>query len=342
MTIEPTDSYQEVLKAIKERVRQAQYQALKAVNTELIAAYWDLGRLIVENQERYGWGEGIVDRLAKDLRLDFPGVRGFSNRSLRYMRSFYLTYLNKPKLQSLIAEISWTGNLAILDKCNTDQEREFYLKMAKNYGWSSRTLSNQLDTKAFERWLLNQTNFDLAISADRRAKATLAVKDDYNFDFLGIEGDTSEREIEDGLVANITKLLAEMGGYFTFAGRQVAIKVSENEYFIDLLFYHRQLKCLVAIDIKAGEFKPEYAGKMQFYLTALDEQARVEGENPSVGIVVCKDKDRTIVEYTLKSVTQPIGVSTYRTYNVAQLPQVIAKYLPSQEEIEKRLTQLPE
>lgn len=338
---QPTsDNYQETLKAVKERILQAQYNALKAVNKELIALYWDLGKLIIENQELYGWGEGTVQQLAKDLQQDFPGVRGFSSRNLHYMRRFYLTYKDNSKLQPLVAEISWSHNTIILDKCSDDLQREFYIKMSIKFGWSKRTLSVELDSKAYERWLLNQTNFEMTISADRRAKATLSVKDDYNFDFLGIEGEPSERELEDALISNITKLLAEMGGYFTFAGRQVPIKVSENEYYIDLLFYHRQLKSLIAVDLKIGDFKPEYAGKMQFYLSALDEQFRVEGENPSIGIIICQGKDRTIVEYTLKSVTQPIGVATYRTYNIEQLPETISKYLPSQEEIEKRLVQL--
>ena len=258
------------------------------------------------------------------------------------MRKFYLTYKDNPKLQPLAGEISWSHNQLILDKCTTDQEREFYLKVSKNFGWSKRTLANEINTQAYQRWVLNQTNFEVALSAEQRAKAVLAVKDDYNFDFLAIEGTPSERELEDALVSNITKLLAEMGGYFTFAGRQVPIKIDDQEYLIDLLFFHRKLKCMVAVDLKTGEFKPEYAGKMQFYLTALDELARVEGENPSIGIIVCKDKSRTIVEYTLKSVTQPIGVATYHTYDIAQLPETISKYMPSQEEIETRLTGLPE
>ena len=258
------------------------------------------------------------------------------------MRKLYLTYKDNPKLQPLAGEISWSHNQLILDKCTTDQEREFYLKVSRNFGWSKRTLTNEINTQAYQRWILNQTNFEVALSAEQRAKAVLAVKDDYNFDFLAIEGTPSKRELEDALVSNITKLLAEMGGYFTFAGRQVPIKVADQEYLIDLLFFHRKLKCMVAVDLKTGEFKPEYAGKMQFYLTALDELARVEGENPSIGIIVCKDKNRTIVEYTLKSVTQPIGVATYHTYDIAQLPKTISKYMPSQEEIETRLTGLPE
>ncbi|NWJ96793.1 MAG: DUF1016 domain-containing protein [Chloroflexi bacterium] len=342
MSIDKLDSYVEFLKAVKERVRQGQYAALKAVNKELITLHWDLGRLIVETQQKYGWGESVIEHLAKDLKLEFEGERGFAVRNLRYIRSFYLTYCDDEKLQSLIAEIGWTHHLKILG-CKDSKEREFYLRMTKIYAWSVRALEQQIVNKAYERWLLNQTNFEGTLPEDKRARAVLAVKDDYNFDFLGIEGEPSERELEDGLVANITKLLAEMGGYFTFAGKQFRIEVDEKEYFVDLLFYHRQLKCLVAIDLKTGEFKPEYAGKMQFYLSALDDQSRVEGENPSIGLIVCRKKDRTTVEYTLRDVNRPMGVATYHNYaGIKELPDKIAKYLPSEEEIEKRLTQLPD
>ena len=212
--------------------------------------------------------------------------------------------------------------------------------MTKKYNWSYRTLNQQIAQKTYEKWLLNQTNFQETVSEERRVKALLAVKDDYNFDFIGLPNEASERELEDALVANITKLLAEMGGYFTFVGRQFRVEVGDDEYFIDLVFYHRKLKCLVAVELKAGKFMPEYAGKMQFYLSALDDIARVEGENPSIGLLICKSKDRTLVEYTLRDVNRPIGVASYNQYNLNELPQTIAKYLPGEEEIAKRLTPL--
>jgi predicted nuclease of restriction endonuclease-like (RecB) superfamily len=338
-----SDTYAEFLNLVKERVRQAQYTALKAVNKELLALYWDLGRMIVEKQERYGWGEQVVKRLSKDLKIELEGMSGLSPQNLWYMRKFYLTYKNQPKLQQLAGEIGWSHNQLILDKCKTAPEREFYLKMSRDLAWSRHTLLKQLNGNAYERWLLNQTNFESTVSEERQARAILAVKDDYNFDFLGIADDPSERELEDALVSNITKLLAEMGGYFTFVGRQFRLEVEGEEYFIDLVFYHRQLKSLVAVDLKKGEFKPEYAGKMQFYLSALDDQARVEGESPSIGIIVCRKKNRTTVEYTLRDVNRPIGVASYNHYSsIEQLPEIIAKYLPSEEVIEKRLNDLAE
>jgi len=343
MNIEKSDSYVDFLKEVKERVRQAQYNALKAVNSELITLYWDLGQLIVEKQEQFGWGDNTVKQLSKDLRVELPGMSGLSPQNLWYMRKFYLTYKDNPKLQQVAGEIGWGHNQIILDKCKNEAEREFYLKMSHNLGWSRATLAKQLNDKTFERWLLNQTNFKETIPEERRARALLAVKDDYNFDFLGIEGEPSERELEDALVSNITKLLAEMGGYFAYVGRQFRLEVDGDEYFIDLLFYHRQLKSLVAVDLKKGAFKPEDAGKMQFYLSALDDQVRIEGENPSIGIIISRSKSRTKVEYTLRDVNRPIGIASFNHYSsIEQLPETIAKYLPSEEELGKRLAELPE
>ncbi len=217
-----TEDYRHVLEELKKRVQQAQYQALKAVNHELVGLYWDIGRTIVENQERYKWGDGVVERLARDLQLEFEGVAGFSVRNLRYMKRFYLTYKENTKLQPLVAELGWTHNLIILDKCSSDLEREFYLRVANRMAWSKYTLTREINSNAYERYLASQTSFDHTLSEEQQAKSVLAVKDDYNFDFLGIEGEPSERELEDALVSNITKFLAEMGdgrGYFTFVGR---------------------------------------------------------------------------------------------------------------------------
>ncbi|MBF6612289.1 MAG: DUF1016 family protein [Chloroflexi bacterium] len=340
--IQRTENYRSFLEALKQRVTRAQYEALKAVNRELIALYWDIGRIIVEKQAQFGWGEGIIERLAKDLQIEFEGVAGFSVRNLRYMKRFYLTYKDDTKLQPMVAEIGWTHNLIILDKCENDLEREFYLLTARRMGWSKHTLAREIDNHAYERFLANQTSFEHTLSEEQRARAVLTVKDDYNFDFLGLGSEPSERELEDALVRNITRFLAEMGGergYFTFVGRQFKVEVDEEEFFLDLLFYHRELRYLVAVEMKAGKFKPEYAGKMQFYLAALDDKVRLQGENPSIGIIVCRSKNRTIVEYTLRDVTRPIGISTYNHYTTLdQVPDRIAKYLPTPDEIERRLS----
>lgn len=339
MDIELSENYKQVLQAVKARVQQAQYAALRAVNTELIQLYWDIGRIIVEKQAQHHWGDNIVEQLAHDLQVEIPGIRGFSLSNVWRMRSFYLTYKDTPKLAQLVREIGWSHNVVIMERCKDELEREFYLKLTSQNGWSRAALIENITHSAYQRFLENQTNFRTTVPQERRAKALLAVKDEYNFDFIQMRASFQERELEEALVTNITKFLAEMGGYFAFVGRQFRVEIKEKEFFIDLLFYHRRLRSLVAVELKAGEFEPEYAGKMQFYLTALNETVRLEGEHPSIGIIICKEKDRTIVEYTLKNVHEPIGVATYKTYSTLDdIPEKIAKYLPSPTELEKRLT----
>ncbi len=329
------DNYQSFLKDIKERILSAQYEALRAVNKELITLYWDIGKMIVERQEKEGWGKSVVEQLAKDLQMEFPGIKGFSERNLWNMRNFYLTYKDSKKLQPLVAEISWTKNVLIMSKCKDDLEREFYIRMTKKFGWTKNVLIHQVESRAYERFLLNQTNFDQSLPEKYRPPAKLAVKDEYTFDFLELREEHSERELELALINNIRRFLIEMGGYFTFIGNQYRLEVGGEEFFVDLILYHRRLRCLVAIELKVGEFKPEYAGKMQFYLSVLNDTVRLAEENPSIGIILCKEKNRIIVEYALKDTTQPIGVSTYKI--TTTLPEELRKYLPSGEEIAKRL-----
>ncbi len=333
------EHYTHLLQAIKDRVFQAQYQALQAVNKELIRLYWDIGRIIVEKQAQAGWGERVIETLARDVRAAFPGVRGFSARNLRYMRSFYLAYRHEELLQTLSAEISWSHNILIMEQCAEPQERLFYLKLAAQSTLSYRLLERKIKSGEYHRFLANQTNFAQTLDRPRAAHALQVVKDDYNLDFLGLADAHTERELEDALVANITTFLSEMGGYFTFVGRQFRVEVNHEEFFIDLLFYHRTLSCLVAVELKAGKFQPEYVGKMQFYLSALDETARLAHENPSIGIIVCREKDRTIVDYTLRDVHKPIGVASYNHYaRLEELPETIGKYLPSPEDLAQRFT----
>lgn len=343
MSIERSDDYKLLLQALKERVAQAQFAALKTVNRELINLYWDIGRTIVEQQERLGWGENIVEQVARDLRAEFPGVRGFSRRNVFNMRRYYLTYQSDPKVQTLSAQIPWSHNTLILDICKTEEERAFYLDTAARFNLSYRVLERQIRGGEYQRYQLNQTNFSQTLPPIQVRQALLAVKDDYNLDFLGLADEHTERQLEDALILNITRFLQEMGGYFTFVGRQVRVEVNDQEYFIDLLFYHRKLKCLVAVELKAGPFQPEHAGKMQFYLSALDDQVRLEDENTSIGIIVARTKDRTVVEYTLRGETRPIGVASYNQYSsLEEVPERIAKYLPSPDEIGERLADLGE
>jgi predicted nuclease of restriction endonuclease-like (RecB) superfamily len=325
--------YGSFLKEIKQRIRTAQYEALKAVNKELILLYWDIGSKIVDNQKKHGWGKAIVETLAKDLQLEFPGVTGYSADNLWRMRKFYLNYVNKPKLAPLVQEIAWAHNIVIMEKCKGDLPREFYLRMAQKYGWTKNVLIHQIENQSYEKTLINQTNFNKTLPEKIKKQAKLAVKDEYTFDFLDLSDKHSENELERAMLAKINQFLIEMGGVFSFMGNQFRLEIDGEEYFIDLLLYHRRLKCLVAIELKIGKFLPEYVGKMQFYLTALDVTIKEKSENPSIGIILCKEKKRTIVEYALKESNKPIAVASYRI--TSTLPKELRKELPSPAQIQK-------
>jgi predicted nuclease of restriction endonuclease-like (RecB) superfamily len=329
------DDYAILLAEVKERVRAAQYDALKAVNKKLVALYWDIGRMTTERQAAGAHGTAVVKRLAADLQAEFPGIVGFSWRNLFNMSEFFTAYRDKPKLQPLAAIIGWTQNLVILQRCKDPLEREFYLRMTAKFGWTKNVLIHQIENQSYEKTLLGQTNFDKALTPKLRAQAKLAVRDEYTFDFLELGEEHAERELERALVGRIEQFLRAMGGLFAFVGSQFRMEVDGREFFIDLLLYHLRLRCLVAIELKVGEFQPEFVGKMQFYLTALDRQVREKGENPSIGIILCKEKRRTIVEYALHDATKPIGVATYRI--VKRLPKELKGQLPGPEEIAKLL-----
>ena len=329
-SILPSD-YAAFLTAVKERVRTAQYAALKSVNTELVGLYWDIGRMIVERQSGGTWGKAVVQKLAEDLQSEFPGVSGFSTSNLWRMKGLVDAYQDHEKLAPLVREIAWSHNLVILEQCNDSLEREFYLRMTRKFGWSKSVLIHQIENQSYEKSLLGQTNFDRALTPKLRAQAKLAVKDEYTFDFLELGDKHDERELERALIAKIEDFLRAMGGMFAFMGSQFRLEVEGDEYFIDLLLFHRRLRCLVAIELKIGTFKPEFVGKMQFYLTALDRQVRQRDENPSIGIILCKDKKRTVVEYALHDARKPIGVATYQIRKT--LPKSLAGQLPSPEKI---------
>jgi predicted nuclease of restriction endonuclease-like (RecB) superfamily len=330
----PND-YASLLAEIKERVRTAQYTALRAVNKELVGLYWDIGEMISDRQVTGMHGDAVVERLADDLRMEFPGIGGFSRRNVFYMREFYLSYRNLPKVQPLVAQIGWTQNLIILQRCRDPLQQEFYIRMTKKFGWTKNVLIHQIENQSYEKTLLGQTNFDKALPPKLRAQAKLAVRDEYTFDFLELGEKHAERELERALVGRIEQFLHAMGGLFAFVGSQYRVEVEGREFFIDLLLFHRRLRCLVAIELKVGEFQPEFVGKMQFYLTALDRQVREKGENPSIGIILCKEKRRTIVEYALFESSKPIGVATYRI--LKRLPKELRGQLPGPEEIARLL-----
>jgi predicted nuclease of restriction endonuclease-like (RecB) superfamily len=333
-------NYKVFLEEIKAKVYQSQYEALKQVNKQLIELYLFIGQSIIEKQKKHNWGNSVVEELAKDLQKEFVGIKGFSSQNLWRMRKFYQEYQGNEKLAPLVREIGWSHNVMIFEKVKDDLEREFYIKMTKKLGWSKNILIHQIEGKSYELFLLNQTNFDQSLEEKYKHQAKLAVKDSYNFDFLEIHESYNERELELALIKNIRSFLLEMGSDFAFIGNQYKITVDQDDFYIDLLLYHRRLKSLVVIELKTTKFKPEHAGQLQFYLTALDEQVKTEDENPSIGILICKSKSRTVVEYALKNASVPMGIASYTISE--ELPEYIGELLPSTAQIVERLQKLIE
>lgn len=329
-----TKDYKAFFTEIKEKIYQAQYEAMKQVNKALIKLYWDIGKSIVEKQQKHKWGKSVVEKLAEDLQNEFPGMNGLSSRNVWRMRMFYVEY---EKLPPMVAEISWSHNIIIIEKCKDENARKFYIGMSKKYGWTKNVLVHHIEGKSFEKFLLGQTNFDKTLPEKYKHQAKLAVRDEYNFEFLEIGEEHNERELELAIMKNIRKFLMEMGGDFAFIGNQYRLAL-EEDFSVDILLYHRKLKSLVAIDLKTGKFKPDYAGKMSFYLSVLNDKVKTADENPSIGIIVCREKNRTTVEYALKELNQPIGVTTYKVS--PKLPKDYKKYLPSPETIIKSLTDM--
>ncbi|MGB7533716.1 MAG: PDDEXK nuclease domain-containing protein [Halobacteriota archaeon] len=334
--------YIKFLTDLKSKIRQAQYKAYRAVNTELITLYWEIGQSIVDKQEELGWGQKIIQKLSEDLQKEFPKNSGFSYANLDRMRKFFLTFKDTPKLAQLVREIPWGQNIIIIEKLNDDYQREYYLRMTVRNAWSRNILVHQIETKSFERFLADTKshNFDMTLPVEMQERVEPVVKDNYMLDFLEISESIKERALEGKLLENIRRFLLELGTGFSFIGHQYKIAIGENEYFIDLLFYHRYLKCLIAIDLKIGKFIPEYAGKMNFYLNLLDDKVKLPDEHPSIGLILCKEKDNIVVEYALRNITKPMGVAKY--YLTRELPADLVKQLPAPEVIETKLKELEE
>ncbi len=333
--MESPKEYRDFFVEVKDRIRSAQYEALRSVNKELVALYWDRGKMIAEKQKVEGWGKSVVETLAADLQKEFPGQRGYSTTNLWNMVQYYTEYQGDTILQSLTGEISFSHNVIIFSKCKTRSERLFYLLAAKRFGWTSRVLDHQIDNRTYEKYTLNQTNFDQTVPEKYQAQRKLAVKDHYTFDFLELSDNHSEHELELALLKNIRGFLIELGDDFSFIGNQYRLGVEDEEYYIDLLLYHRRLQSLVAIELKTGAFKPEYKGKMEFYLAVLNDQVKLPNENDSIGIIICKNKKRLVVEYSLKSSMLPIGVATYST--TPELPEYYKTLLPNPEMVARSI-----
>ena len=364
--------YATFLESLKRRIQRAQATAILSVNRELIQLYWDIGRLICERQEQAGWGQSVLERLADDLRKALPGIGGFSRSNVFRMRAFYLAYRSPPKVAqpvrqlkgipkvaqpvrqlkaipkvaqpvrlldeeqppAAVAGIPWGHNVVLLQKLKNSAHRLWYAAKAVEHGWSRAVLMVQIETDLLSRQGNAVTNFEIRIPPPQSDLAQQSFKDPYIFDFITLREQAVERELETGLIAHIQKFLLELGAGFAFVGRQMQLTVGKSEFYIDLLFYHLKLRCFVVIDLKTRSFTPEDAGKMNFYLSTVDEQLRHESDAPTIGIILCKTRDRLVAEYALRDIAKPIGVAQWQTKLVQSLPKSLKGSLPSIEEIE--------
>lgn len=335
------EGYGSWLTGLKAKIREARLRTALSVNTELISLYWRIGWEILDRQERDGWGTNVVGRLATDLRAEFAGMHGFSRANLLYMRAFAEAWPDPTIVQRVVGRLPWGQNIELLTKLKDPAERLWYAEAALEHGWSRPVLATQIQTQLRDRQGKAITNFDRALPPEASDLAQQLVKDPYQFDFMALAPDIKERELERALVARVKDLLLEMGKGFAFIGSQHHLEVGGQDWYVDLLFYHRRLRCLVAVDLKIGAFQPEHAGKMNFYLAALDEQEREPSDNPSIGLILCRERNRVVVEYALRSVASPIGVAEYKLLVAEALPAALAEALPTPEDLEPGMTLLP-
>ena len=338
------EGYGTWLADVKARIRVAQTRACLAVNHELIVLYWSIGRDILDRQQRDGWGTGVVDRVSVDLRAAFPNMSGFSRTNIKYMRAFAEAWPElagcgletaSPIGQPLVGQLPWVHNIVLLTKLKSREMRLAYAARTLEHGWSRAMLTLHIEQGTVERSGMALTNFDERLPKPISDLARETLKDPYVFDFLSIGAEATERELEDALVSHISRFLIELGAGFAYVGRQVHIEVDGRDFFIDLLFYHLHLRCFVVVELKAGEFEPEHAGKLGFYLSAVDSQMRGEHDAPTIGLLLCKTRRRTIVEYALRDTAKPMGIAEYQL--VKALPKEFATSLPSIEQIEAEL-----
>jgi predicted nuclease of restriction endonuclease-like (RecB) superfamily len=323
------------LAELKTRIHTAQQRATLAVNRELVLLYWQIGRDILDRQNREGWGAKVIERLAQDLRSAFPDMKGFSRANLMYMRAFAEAWPDEAIVQQAVGQLPWGHNLVLLTKLKTPDQRLAYAQRAIEHGWSRNVLNIHIERRLLEREGKAVTNFELRLPAPGSDLARESLKDPYLFDFLGVGDEASERAIEDAIVQHITRFLIELGAGFAYVGRQVPLEVDGNDFFIDLLFYHLKLRCYIVIELKAGSFKPEHLGQLGFYLTAVDRQVKDERDNPTIGLLLCKTKNKVVAEYALGDKTQPMGIAEYRL--IESLPAELQTSLPSIKEIEQAL-----
>ncbi len=323
------------LAELKTRIHTAQQRATLAVNRELVLLYWQIGRDILDRQGREGWGTKVIERLAQDLRNAFPDMKGFSRANLMYMRAFAEAWPDAAIVQQAVGQLPWGHNLVLLTKLKSREQRLAYAQRANEHGWSRNVLAIHIERRLLEREGQALTNFELRLPMPHSDLARESLKDPYLFDFLGIGDEAGERAIEDAIVQHITRFLLELGAGFAFVGRQVHIEIGGDDFFIDLLFYHLKLRCYVVVELKAGAFRPEHAGQLSFYLSAVDVQMKAEHDGPTIGLLLCKTKNKVVAEYALRDSSKPIGVAEYQL--IEALPTDLQTSLPSIEAIEQAL-----
>ena len=333
--VDPPSGYPDWLAELKTRIHHALQRAVQAVNRELVQLYWQIGRDILERQGREGWGAKVIERLAHDLRTAFPDMKGFSRANLMYMRAFAEAWPDAEIVQQAVGQLPWGHNLVLLAKLKDSQQRLAYAQKAVEYSWSRSVLGMHIETRLLEREGQAQTNFEARLPAPDSDLAHQALKDPYIFDFLDVSREANEREIEAALVQHVTRFLLELGAGFAFVGRQVPLEVGGDDFFIDLLFYHLKLRCYVVIELKADKFKPEHLGQLGFYLTAVDAQMKGEHDAPTIGLLLCRSKNKVVAEYALRDSAKPMGIAEYQL--MASLPAELQTTLPSIEQIEQEL-----
>lgn len=332
------NNYHTFLSGLKERIRKERLRVVLASNAALVMLYWDMGRSILKKQNTEGWGSKVIDRLSADLSKEFPDMKGFSPRNLKYMRSFAVAWPDKLIVQRAIAQIPWRSNIALMDKLEKPEERLWYAMGTIKHGWSQPILCSQIEGQAYKREGKAINNFSLALPPADSDMAREVFKDPYLFDFLGTADTCREKEVEQALVDHIQRFLLELGQGFAFVGRQVHLELSGNDYYLDLLFYHLKLRCYIVIELKAGDFIPEYVGKMNMYLSVVDDILRYPVDKPSIGLLLVKRKNKMIAEYALSGYTKPMGIAQWETKITRRLPKELKSSLPTIEEIEKELS----
>lgn len=332
------DGYPQLLEELKSRISAARVKAALAVNRELVLLYWSIGRDILQRQEKEGWGAKVIDQLSQDLRGAFPEITGLSARNLKYMRALAAAWPEEPIVQQAVAQIPWGHNVRLLEKVKDPQEREWYVRACIEHGWSRAVLEAQIDTGLYRRKGKALTNFDRTLPAPQSELAQQTLKDPYCFEFLGLAEDITERELHKSLLENLRAFLLELGRGFAFIGSEHRLLVGEDEFRIDLLFYHTQLHSYVVLELKTEAFRPEHVGQLQFYLSAVDRIHRAELDGPTIGILLCSQKNEVVVEIALQDSAKPMGVAEYRLTEA--LPEEMREALPSLEELRQKVVQI--